>query len=311
MINFSKFNSICALAIYFNTEGKCKQAIAEYRWRDGDVVCPYCGAHHCHTRADGRYRCPNCKGNFSVTVGTIFENTKIPLRKWFMAMYLISCHKKGISSCQLAVDIAVTQKTAWFILHKIRSLFAQDDSVALEDEVECDELFLGGRETNKHASKKTEHTQGRSLKTKTPIFGMAEREGRVVSMVVPDTKSATLLPIIKQFVADNAHIFTDDCNAYGNLTKEGYKHSIIKHSIKEYVEGDVTTNTIEGFWGHFKRTIFGTYHFVSRKYLQRYVDEAVYRYNTSGIAECGRFFDMFSKSIGKFDYLDVRMERIG
>ena len=172
MIDFSHFNSIIELTSYFNSEEKCKKVIFESRWNKHDVVCPFCGQRHCTTRTDGRFHCSHCKANFSVTVGTIFENTKIPLVKWFLAMYLISCHKKGISSVQLATDIHVTQKTAWYILHKVRTLYKQDDNVQLYGLVECDEMYLGGRETNKHESKKTAKTQGRSTKTKTPIFGM-------------------------------------------------------------------------------------------------------------------------------------------
>lgn len=120
MIDFAHFNSLIDIALYFDTPIKCKKAIAQSRWADGDVVCPYCGQHHCHTRKDGKYICSHCHCTFTVTVGTIFENTKISLFKWFMAMYLISSHKKGVSSAQLARDIHVTQKTAWFILHKFR-----------------------------------------------------------------------------------------------------------------------------------------------------------------------------------------------
>lgn len=144
MINFSKFNSLYSVATYFNTESKCRQAIVTSRWSD-DVVCPYCGQHHCNQRKDGRFCCSKCNCNFSEKVGTIFENTKIPLRKWFMAMYLISSHKKGVSSHQLSRDIDVTQKTAWFILQKIRTLFAQDDTIALMGDVECDEAYIGLR----------------------------------------------------------------------------------------------------------------------------------------------------------------------
>ena len=122
-INFAKFDSLIQIADYFHSEDVCKQAIAQERWGDGEAVCPYCGCTHTYMTAEGRYICNNCNSHFSVIVGTIFENTKVSLRKWFLAMYLVSSHKKGVSSCQLARDIKVTQKTAWFMLHKIRGLY--------------------------------------------------------------------------------------------------------------------------------------------------------------------------------------------
>ena len=209
MIGLEIFDNLISLITYFKDNETCKQFLKEQRWGD-DVVCPYCGHHHCNARSGGRFRCPNCLNNFSVLVGTIFENTKIALVKWFSAMYLISSHKKGISSHQLARDINVTQKTAWHILHKVRSLYSQDDSIELSKEVECDEAYIGGNEKNKHESKKTEGTQGRSLKTKTPVFGMAQRNGNIVAMKTQDTKGRTLMPIIRQFVKDGSRIITFD-----------------------------------------------------------------------------------------------------
>lgn len=222
-IDFSNFDNLFSVMEYFHDENICKLALAEALWGD-DVICPHCGQHHCNRRKDGRYRCNKCKHNFSCTVGTNFENTKLPLRKWFIAMYLISSHKKGVSSCQLSRDIKVTQKTAWFDLQKLRLLFGFDDSMQLFNEVEMDEMYLGGRETNKHESKKTKGTQGRSTKTKTPIFGMVQRDGKAVALVVDDTKAKTLMPIIKQFVRDNAHLFTDELVSYQGLNREGYTH---------------------------------------------------------------------------------------
>ena len=264
MIDFSNFNSIISVIRHFSSEKVCRQALAEARWKD-DAVCPHCGKHHCVKRTDGRVRCNQCKHNFSCTTGTIFENTNLSLQKWFIAMYLISSHKKGVSSHQIARDCEVTQKTAWYMLQKIRTLFAQDDSVALGGEIEADEMYLGGREINKHESKRTAGTQGRSTTTKPPIFGMVEREkGKAVVIKVEDTKAKTLMPIIKQFVKENAHIFTDDLTSYSSLSKEGYIHDVIQHGQRMYSNGKgVTTNNIEGFWGHIKRMVFGIYHSVS------------------------------------------------
>lgn len=138
MIDFSRFNSLVDIVLYFDTQNKCKKAIAESRWSDGIAKCPYCGESHSYKRGDGRYICKKCNCSFSALVGTIFENTKISLVKWFMAMYLISSHRKGISSHQLSRDLHVTQKTAWFMLHKIRTLFTQNDTEYLDGDVELD-----------------------------------------------------------------------------------------------------------------------------------------------------------------------------
>ena len=306
MIDFSNFDSLIQVAQYFNTNDKCKQAIADARWPDGVAVCPYCGGKHCKVGKDGRYHCKDCNHKFNVTVGTVFQDTKVPLVKWFIAMYLISSHKKGVSSCQLSRDIKVTQKTAWFMLHKIRSLYGITDDIALDGEVEMDEMYLGGREANKHEDKKTPNNRGRSTKTKTPIFGMVERGGSVVAMKVGDTKGATLMPIVSQFVEEGATTYTDEANMYNQLSNNGYIHFYVNHSQREYVRAkDIHTNSIEGFWAHFKRLIFSTYHMVSKDYLQRYIDEQVYRWNTREWKASQRFEDMFKKACKVFDYTDV------
>ena len=305
-ISFVKFNSLIQIADYFSTEDKCRQAIAQERWGEGNAVCPYCGSTHTHVCSDGRYICKGCQRKFNVTVGTIFENTKLPLRKWFLAMYLVSSHKKGVSSLQLSRDIKVSQKTAWFMLHKIRGLYGQTDAVSLNGEVEMDEMYLGGRETNKHESKRTEGTQGRSTKTKTPIFGMIQREGKVVAMKVENTQGATLMPIVSQFVESGSTTYTDEASIYHKLDENGYNHVFVNHSQREYVRAnDIHTNGIEGFWAHFKRVVFSTYHCVSKDYLQRYIDEQVYRWNTRKEDASYRFEDMFSKACKHFDYTDV------
>jgi len=302
------FNSLISLANHFSNDKRCRDFITEQRWGK-TIVCPFCGHTHIYAcgNGDNQFKCGHCHKRFSCLVGTIFQNTKLPLQKWFMAMYLVSSHKKGISSHQLSRDIEITQKSAWYMLQKIRTLFRQYDNKALAGEVEMDEMYLGGRETNKHESKKTEHTQGRSTKTKAPIFGMVERNGRARVMYVPNTQAATLMPIIRQFCNDNAHLFTDELNSYSGLSGMGFRHQFINHGKKEYVNGDAHTNTIEGFWAQFKRMVFGLYHHISREYLQVYINEAVYRWNTRKISESRRFADMFEKSISVCTYCDVRM----
>ena len=310
MIDFKKFNSVISLTSYFTSDEKCKQAIIQSRWSDGDVVCPYCGGHHCVVRKDGKFRCKHCGKNFSCLVGTIFENTKLPLIKWFLAMYFISSHKKGISSYQLARNIEVTQTTAWYMLQKVRLLYPQSDAEAFDGTVECDEVYIGGKEKWKHKSMRTPKTQGRSTKTKTPVFGMMERstftnsKGEVEpityvhAIVVEKTDRATLQPIIQQFVAEGSRVITDELAAYNGLVTLGYTHAVVAHGAEEYANGDVFTNSIEGFWSHFRRMIVGCYHDVSDEHLQQYIDEAVYRWNTRKMSESERFEDMFAKSIG-------------
>ena len=193
------------------------------------------------------------------------------------------------------------------MLHKIRGLYDQNDSTVLDGAVEMDEMYLGGRETNKHASKHVEGTQGRSTKTKTPIVGMIEREkGTVVAMKVNNTQGSTLMPIVEQFVEKGATTYTDEANIYHKLTEKGYEHLFVNHGNREYVRSnDIHTNGIEGFWAHFKRVVFSTYHCVSKDYVQRYIDEQTYRWNTRDESVPFRFHDMFVKAVKHFDYSDV------
>ena len=321
-ISFDKFNSLISIMQAFPDADNCKRFIAEQRWPDGDVVCPYCKLHHCQNRKDGKYRCPNCLHNFSATLGTLFHNTKIPLIKWFMAMYLLSAHKKGVSSYQLARDIEVTQKTAWYILSRVRKLFSQDtEALELDKDVECDEAYIGGQEKYKHTDKKTEGTQGRSLKTKAAVFGMVQRGheqeedakgpkgGKVVAKHTQDVQGATLSAIIRQHVKPDSRIFTDEYIGYNSLVESEYTHAVVNHGEKQFVDGEAHTNTIEGFWSQLKRSIFGIYHFVSKGHLQDYVDEAVFRYNTCKGTSGDRFKTMFERSIQVIRQKDVKMAK--
>ncbi len=191
------------------------------RWADGNVTCTFCNHNKVYELkgANKRYKCAACRKQFSAIKGTIFENSPISLQKWFVAMYILSSHKKGISSCQLARDISVTQKTAWFMGQRIRYA-AQTKSFSkpvMATIVECDETYVGGKEKNKHKSKRIEGSQGRSGKGKTAVFGLIERNGIVVAMKVSNTQKETLQPLIEQYVSEGSTVMTDEWMAYKGL----------------------------------------------------------------------------------------------
>jgi transposase-like protein len=192
----------------------------------------------------------------------------------------------------LARDIDVTQKTAWFMLHRIRKCYGIENNHILDNEVEGDETFIGGKNKNRHASKKVENSQGRSCKDKTPVLGLVERNGKLVAKKVESTAAIHLSPEIVKTVKEAASLYTDEWVGYNGMDRI-YNHLYVRHNVKEFVSGDVYTNTIEGFWSLLKRGIVGIYHFVSKKHLQLYIDEFVFRYNTRG----------YETEASRFDYL--------
>lgn len=295
-----QFSSIIELVRYFDTEEKCAEYLAQKRW-NGNPVCPKCGHAHVYELKGKtkRYKCGKCREQFSVRVGTIFEASPIKLQTWFLAIYLITAHKKGISSLQLSKDLNVTQKTAWFMLHRVRYAMGMDVAEQLDGTVEIDETYVGGKERNKSISKRMKGMHGG--KGKAAVLGMLDRDGEVVAKHVPDTEKKTLLPIIRAAVAPGSTLCTDEFPAYTSLRRV-YDHQTVKHNAEQYVRGAIHTNSIEGFWSLLKRGIIGVYHFTSEKHLQKYVDEFAFRYNSRAMHDANRFADMLGNVAGRLDY---------
>lgn len=302
MKTLTSFTNLINLLTYFSDEKICKEYLENIRW-EGKLECPYedCG-HDKVFRCANRYKCAKCKRMYSVKVGTIFEDSNIPLQRWFACIYLITAHKKGISSLQLGRDLGVTQKTAWFMLHRVRhSLSGNRGTEKLKGVIEADETFIGGAEANKHKHKRTEGTQGRSVKTKAAVAGLIERGGELRAQKVPDTSGYNLRQFANQNIQFGAKLMTDEWGGYTGLA-QAFQHKIVKHNEGEYVNGDTHTNTLEGFWSLLKRGVDGIYHSISSKHLQQYIDEFVFRYNTRTCSERGRFDMMLNNANTRLTY---------
>jgi transposase len=268
----------------FPDDDACLNHIFHARWPDGITTCDSkkCGnVERRHHRVKGRtaYACDYCGKHIYPLAGSIFEKSTTPLRIWFHAMFQMGSTRCGISAKQIQRETGVTYKTAWRMFKQIRSLMSED--ISLEgSSVEMDETYVGGKDRNKHLGKR-QGIRGRVTDSKTPVFGMVERGGRVIAKVTPDVKSKTILPIVAEKVLPSSIIYTDEYTIYDNVGWMGknYQHRRINHSAKVYVMGNIHTNTIEGFWSLLKRGIGGVYHSVSAKYLQSYCDEYSFRYN--------------------------------
>lgn len=283
------FKSIIQLNDYFKEEKTCFEFLASQIWDEGKPVCPFCGSTKVYTTKSRstkpskkdipEYRCADkkCTKKFSATTGTIFQSSKIPLRTWYAAIYLLTTSKKGISSVQLATQLNVTQKTAWFLNHRIRQMFLETAPEMLNGIVEVDETFVGGKNHNRHLNKKTNYEKGEV--DKTPVLGILQRNGKIKTFVVPNTTAEILQPIMLDNVETGATLISDNLKSYWGL-KDTYNHIRVKHVINDYrTDSHFHTNNIENFWSTFKRGIIGIYHYVSPKHLHRYTNEFGYRYN--------------------------------
>jgi transposase-like protein len=276
---------------HYADEERSLAFVMKMRWPDGIVTCPTCKSTEIHFLAkQRRWECKekHPRRQFSVKVGTIFECSPLGLDKWLPAMWMLGGDRNGISSCELARSLGVTQKTAWFMLQRIRLAMKNGSIEKLTGSVEVDEAYVGGKTKSKRRNLKT----GKMMPTgpqdgKVIVMGLIERNGRVRASIVPDVKRRTLKPIIERNVAAGTTLYTDAFGSYDDL-KKTYEHYAINHSV-EYVNGHIHTNGIENFWSCLKRTLSGTYTFASTDHLNRYLDEQIFRSNNKKENDAARF----------------------
>lgn len=287
------FKTLAEFLEHFRDEETCRETFRAIRFQNGEY-CPHCGHTTIYRFQNGkRYRCADCRQDFTIKTGTVFGESKVTLKKWFIAIYLLSTTSKGISSVQLAKHVGVTQKTAWFMDHRLREAMKQNRG-HLFGTVECDETYVGGLEKNKHRSKRLH--AGTGGVNKTPVFGLKNRDGEIRAHVVQSVRAADLHASIGQNVAPGARVITDSWVGYNGL--KGYAHTVVNHSHGEYVNGTAHTNGIESFWALFKRGYHGIYHWMSRPHMQRYVDEFAFRFNHRASAMKIVFRDMMVRIAG-------------
>ena len=298
-----QFKNLKDLMNQLKDEALCIEYFIQLRW-NGKPVCPHCCHPQPYRLKGGRlFRCSakTCKKNFSLTVGTIFEKSKIPLSSWMAAVWVITGHKKGISSHQLARDLGVTQKTAWFMNHRIRLIMGDPDPAPLDNIVEVDETYVGGKFANMNRGKRKQWQES-GHDNKVAVMGLLEREGKARLTIIG---ANTFKDVIKDNVEPEATVMTDSHLAYQGLALDYAGHGVDNHSEMQFRDGIAYTNTVEGFFSQLKRSIFGIYHSVSPKHLQRYCEETSYRYNTRKVTDKERFVATLKNSAGRLTYKEL------
>jgi len=296
-----QFDSLMQMMETFSDEQVCIDHLRAIRWKNG-AYCPYCGGTKVYHFSDNRtHKCGDCRQRFSIKVGTIFEDTKLPLRKWFMAIWMVTSHTKGIASTQLAKDIQITQKSAWFMLHRLRhAARTKSFNKPFEGMVEADETYIGGKEKNKHAHKKTPGSQGGA--NKKVVMGIMERDGELRATTILSADAKTLKAQIEANVAPGSNVMTDEHKGYTGLG-EKFHHHTVNHSIGQYVKHYfIHTNGLENAWSLFKRKIDGIHHWVSGEHLDRYLCEFTFRHNRRKMGEGQRVNALLGQVEGRLTY---------
>jgi len=300
----NEFNGILDFLQMYGNEQKCVELLEKIRW-NGKPICFHCGNSEGIYRLQGGklLKCSKCRKRFSVRQGTIFEESRLPLSKWYYAIYIFSNHKKGISSVQLAKDLKVTQKTAWFMLGRVRyAMKSKSFNKPLEGVIEADESYFGSKPRKGDGKI---HKKGRGTE-KQPVFGMIQRGGNVIAMPVEKVNATTLKGEIRKHVKKGSYILTDEWQAYQGLNRNReYGHLTVNHGAGEYEHNGVHVNNMENFWSQMKRGIFGIYHHASKKHMARYAHEFAYRHNTRGESDTQRFNTTLENINGRLTYEEL------